>query len=95
MSQTTFTHTTDPYALADQASAEIMNTLNKEAETEKMLDALQVHYETLHKSQEMYVNYLTEFVQKLKATQQKDKESLSNLKKEVLRHVLDIEKTKK
>ena len=85
----------DPIALADQTSNEIMQTLKSELETESMLSALQNHYDTLHKSQEMYIDYLTEFIQKLKGAQQKDKESLTNLKKEVLRHILDIEKTKK
>lgn len=84
-----------PQALADQTLLTITNTLNRDIEGENVLTALQIHYETLHKSQQMYIDYLTEFIAKLKETQQRDTSSLSTLKKEVLRHILDMEKTKK
>lgn len=81
--------------LADQTTADIMQAIKKETEPTGVLTALELHYETLHKSQEMYIEYMTEFIARLKETQRKDKDSLSNLKKEVLRHILDMEKTKK
>lgn len=96
MQKITFTQTNiNPDDLAKEASQEIFATLKQEAETRGILSALQTHYDTLNKSQEMYIDYLTELVQKLKETQNQDKTSLSNLKKEVLRHILDTEKAKK
>ncbi len=91
---TTFKPLPDPQLLAEETADLIAKTIKQESNTENMLAALQLHYETLHKSQEMYIDYLTDFVGKLKTAQQKDKESLSTLKKEVLRHVLDLEKDK-
>lgn len=85
----------NPQVLAAQTTDDIMHSLKTEAEGETMLVALQMHYDTLHKSQDMYIEYMTEFIQKIKETHHKDKESLSNLKRQVLRHILDGEKAKK
>ncbi len=95
MQQNTTTQTfPDPQILAKQTATEIMKTIKKRSKTEDMLTALELHYETLHKSQEIYLTYMTEFVKRLKETQQKDVNSLLDLKKEVLRHIMDIEKDK-
>ena len=86
--QTTF----DPKALAKTTVDEIVKAAEEQDENENMLTALQAHYDTLHSNQQMYISYLTEFVEKLKNVQQADKESFTKLKKEVIKHVLDSEK---
>lgn len=67
-------------------------TLTEGQTTKSMLDALQVHYDTLYRNQKIYIEYLTELVEKMKDVQKGDKESFSALKKEVIKHVLDSEK---
>jgi ornithine cyclodeaminase/alanine dehydrogenase-like protein (mu-crystallin family) len=62
------------------------------AQETSILDALQHHYDTLQKNQERYIAYITELVAQLKTTQHQDKESLAQLKKQVLKHVLSKEK---
>ncbi len=85
----------DPKTLAQNTLTEIEETLKQETLNEtNILDALQDHYTTLQKNQELYIDYLTEFIDKLKKTQHQDKESLAQLKKQVLKHVLSKEKTK-
>lgn len=87
-------HTTiNPQALAEQTIAEIETSFKRKTiEETDILDALQEHYTTLEANQRMYINYLSEFVEKLKTTQHADKESLAQLKKQVLKHVLQSEK---
>ncbi len=83
----------DPQALAKQTLVEIETSFKRQSKEEtNILDALQEHYTTLESNQQLYINYLTEFVEKLKTTQHKDKESLALLKKQVLKHVLQSEK---
>ena len=84
----------DPQTIAQQTVQQIKNTVEEEAQTKGMLDALQGHYETLYRNQKLYIDYLTELVDKLKDVQKADKESFSALKKEVIKHVLDSEKKK-
>ncbi len=87
------TTTFDPQTLAKQTLDELENSFKKDATIEtNILDALQEHYTTLESNQRLYVNYLTEFIEKLKTTQHADKESLAQLKKQVLKHVLQTEK---
>ncbi|MES2985904.1 MAG: hypothetical protein V4686_02125 [Patescibacteria group bacterium] len=87
------TTTFDPQTLAKQTLDELENSFKKDTAVEtNILDALQEHYTTLESNQRLYVNYLTEFIEKLKTTQHADKESLAQLKKQVLKHVLQTEK---
>ena len=90
------THTTlDPQALADQTLKEIEASFKKaESEETNILDALQDHYTTLERNQRMYIDYLTEFIDKLKHAQHTDSESLAQLKKQVLKHILQNEKAR-
>lgn len=91
-----FTPTTlpDPQTLANQTLKEVEHTFTQDALNEtNVLNALQEHYETLQKNQELYINYLGEFIERIKTTQHQDKESLAQLKKQVLKHVLSKEKT--
>lgn len=67
-------------------------TLTESQNTKSMLDALQIHYDTLYRNQRIYIEYLTEMVEKMKDIQKGDKDSFSVLKKEVIKHVLDSEK---
>lgn len=95
MPQKKFTQTSfDPQLLAKQTAAEIMETIKKERGEQDMLTSLQLYSETLRKSQEMYSDYMAELSQKIKQTKLQNADSISNLKKEVLRHILDIEKDK-
>jgi hypothetical protein len=90
-------HTTilDPQTLAEETLVEIERSLKTSTSTETdILEALQDHYTTLERNQELYIEYLTEFIDRLKKTQHQDKESLAQLKKQVLKHVLSKEKTK-
>ena len=85
--------TPDPQTLAKQTLEEMETSFRKTRDEEtNILDALQEHYTTLEKNQRLYIDYLTEFVEKLKQTQHTDKESLAQLKKQVLKHVLQTEK---
>lgn len=84
--------TFDPKTFAKITADEIVEAAETQGENENMLEALQNHYNTLHNNQQMYISYLTEFVEKLKHVQTSDKESFTKLKKEVIKHVLDSEK---
>lgn len=94
MNNTQNTVTKTAQDLAKQAVEQIKETVDEEMQTKSMLDALQGHYETLYRNQKLYIDYLTELVDKLKDVQKADKESFSALKKEVIKHVLDSEKKK-
>lgn len=94
MNNTQNTATKTAQDLAKQAVEQIRETVDEEMQTKSMLDALQGHYETLYRNQKLYIDYLTELVDKLKDVQKADKESFSALKKEVIKHVLDSEKKK-
>ena len=84
----------DPKTLAEYTLAEIESTFKRDDLQEaSILGALQEHYTTLQKNQQMYIDYLTEFIERVKTTQHHDKESLAQLKKQVLKHVLSKEKT--
>ena len=82
----------DPVALAQKTASQIEASMNEENESKGMLDALQAHYDIMYRNQKLYVDYLTELVDRLKEVQKGDKESFSALKKEVIKHVLDSEK---
>lgn len=82
----------DPVSLAQKTTSQIEEAVNEENESKGMLDALQAHYDTMYRNQKLYVDYLTELVDRLKEVQKGDKESFSTLKKEVIKHVLDSEK---
>lgn len=82
----------DPKTLASNTLQEIENTFKQDNQTDtNVLAALQDHYATLQKNQELYIEYLTEFIDRIKKTQHQDKESLAQLKKQVLKHVLSKE----
>lgn len=84
--------TFDPKTFAKTTADEIIKAAEDQNDNENMLAALQEHYNTLHTNQQMYIDYLTEFVERLKTVQKSDKESFTKLKKEVIKHVLDSEK---
>lgn len=89
MTNTTF----DPQKLAEETLAEFETTFKKSVTLETdILDSLQQHYTTLESNQKLYIDYLSEFVEKIKTAQHTDKESLAQLKKQVLKHVLQSEK---
>ena len=73
--------------LAQQTADDIVKNL-KPKDSDEILDALKTHYEVLNKTQQMHIDFLSEFIKNLKNLQTKDKESLDNLKKQVLSHVL-------
>lgn len=72
--------------LAQQTADDIVNNLKPS--NDEILDALKNHYEVLNRTQQMHIDFLSEFIKNLKNLQTKDKESLDNLKKQVLSHVL-------
>lgn len=76
-----------PKDLAQKTSEDIIKNL-KSDDTEDILSALQRHYDISNKTQELHIEYLSDFIKNLKTLQHKDKESLDNLKKQVLSHVL-------
>ncbi len=73
--------------LAQQTADDIMTNLEKET-PDDVMDALQRHYDVLNRTQQMHIDFLSEFIKNLKQLQNKDKESLDNLKQKVLRQVL-------
>lgn len=82
----------NPIAAAQQTATAIENTLTEKHSTDSMLAALQAHYDMINQNQQLYIEYLTELVGKLKVVQKGDKESFAALKKEVIKHVLNSEK---
>ena len=86
-------NTLSPKDLADKTSNDVINNL-KSDNTEDILSALQNHYDILNKTQQIQIDFLTEFVKNLKTLQRKDTESLDNLKKQVLSHVLKNQSNK-
>lgn len=83
MQQTTL----KPQDLAQKTSDAIMKSLDLNT-SESLLDSLQNHYDVLNRTQEMQIEFLSEFIKNLKHLQQKDKDSLDFLKQRVLNHVL-------
>jgi ATP-dependent protease HslVU (ClpYQ) ATPase subunit len=73
--------------LAELTADEIVKNLNQES-SEDILQSLQKHYDIVNKTQELHIEFLTEFVKNIKELKKQDKESLDNLKKQVLSHVL-------
>lgn len=86
-------NTLSPKDLADKTSNDVMNNL-KSDNAEDILSALQNHYDILNKTQQIQIDFITEFVKNLKTLQRKDAESLDNLKKQVLSHVLKNQSNK-
>ncbi len=78
----------NPQDLAKKTTDDIIKNL-KTDNTDNVLDALQMHYDILNKTQELHIEYLSEFIKNLKNLQHKDKESLDKLKQQVLSHVLN------
>lgn len=78
----------NPQDLAKKTTDDIIKSLKTDA-TDDILGALQMHYDILNKTQELHIEFLSEFIKNLKTLQHKDKESLDNLKQQVLSHVLN------
>jgi hypothetical protein len=78
----------NPQDLAKKTTDDIIKSL-KTDDTDDVLGALQMHYDVLNKTQELHIEFLSEFIKNLKNLQHKDKESLDNLKQQVLSHVLN------
>ena len=77
----------NPQDLAQKASDDIMKNLSTD-NVDGILQTLENHYETLQKTQELQIEFLSEFIKNLKHLQKKDRESLDFLKQRVLNHVL-------
>lgn len=77
----------NPKDLAQKATDDIIKKLEPNSNDE-VLDALQKHYEVLSRTQQMHIDFLSEFIKNLKTLQNKDKESFDGLKQQVLSHVL-------
>jgi hypothetical protein len=86
-------NTLSPKDLANKTSNDVINNLKSDT-TEGILHTLQNHYDVLNKTQQMHIDFLSEFVKNLKTLQKKDMESLDNLKKQVLSHVLKNQSNK-
>ncbi len=82
------TKISNPQDLAQKTTDEIMKSLNANS-TDNILDSLQNHYDVLNRTQELQIEFLSEFIKNLKHLQQKNKESLDFLKQRVLNHVLN------
>lgn len=78
----------NPQDLAKKTTDDIIKNL-KTDNTGDVLNALQMHYDILNKTQELHIEYLSEFIKNLKNLQHKDRESLDKLKQQVLSHVLN------
>ncbi len=74
--------------LAKQTADQLMKELEPK-EADNILSSLQNHYDVLNRTQEMQIEFLTEFIKNLKNLQQQNKESLDFLKQRVLHHVLN------
>ncbi len=74
--------------LAKQTADQLMKELEPK-EADNILSSLQNHYNVLNKTQELQIEFLTEFIKNLKNLQQQNKESLDFLKQRVLHHVLN------
>ena len=74
--------------LAKQTTDQLMKELEPK-EADNILSSLQNHYDVLNRTQEMQIEFLTEFIKNLKNLQQQNKESLDFLKQRVLHHVLN------
>lgn len=80
-----------PNDLAQKTADDIVKKLEPNAGSE-VLSALQLHYEVLNKTQQLHIDFLSEFIKNIKTLQNKDKESLDSLKQQVLTHVLQNQK---
>lgn len=80
-------NTLNSQKLAQQTADDVVNNL-KTNSNDEILDALKMHYEVLNRTQQMHIEFLSEFIKNLKNLQNKDKESLDNLKKQVLSNML-------
>jgi len=79
--------TLNSQGLAQKTANDIIKNLEVDS-NQSVLDALKMHYDVLNRTQQMHIDFLSEFIKNLKTLQTKDKESLDNLKKQVLSHVL-------
>jgi hypothetical protein len=87
-------NTLSPKDLANKTSDEVIANLKSDNNTDDVLRTLQNHYDVLNKTQQMHIDFLSEFVKNLKTLQKKDTESLDNLKNQVLSHVLKNQSNK-
>lgn len=74
--------------VAQQTADDIIKNLETEETPDDIMNALQRHYDVLNRTQQMHIEFLSEFITNLKQLQTKDKESLDNLKQKVLKQVL-------
>ena len=87
-------NTLSPKDLANKTSDEVIANLKSDNNTDDVLRTLQNHYDVLNKTQQMHIDFLSEFVKNLKTLQKNDMESFDNLKKQVLSHVLKNQSNK-
>lgn len=80
-------NTLSPKDLAQKTTDQLMKDLEKDT-ADNILDSLQNHYNVLNRTQELQIEFLTEFIKNLKHLQNQNKESLDFLKQRVLNHVL-------
>lgn len=80
--------TLDQQTLVQKTTDDLMKELENNSQ-DNILDSLQNHYNILNKTQELQIQFLTEFIKNLKHLQQQNKESLDFLKQRVLHHVLN------
>ncbi len=78
----------DQQTLVQKTTDDLMKELENNSQ-DNILDSLQNHYNILNKTQELQIQFLTEFIKNLKHLQQQNKESLDFLKQRVLHHVLN------
>ncbi len=79
--------TLSPKDLAQKTADDIVKNLESDND-DNVLHALQLHYDVLNRTQQLHIDFLSEFIKNLKDLQTKDKESLDVLKQHVLSHVL-------
>jgi len=80
-------NTLSPQDIATQTTDDIMKKMDTDT-TDNLLNSLQNHYDVLNKTQELQIEFLSEFIKNLKHLQNQNKESLDFLKQRVLNHVL-------
>ena len=74
----------NPKDLAQKTADDIVKNLEPDS-NDSVLYALQLHYDVLNRTQQMHIDFLSEFIKNLKNLQTKDKESLDALKQQVLK----------
>lgn len=80
-------NTLSPQDLATKTTDDIIKKMDADT-ADNLLSSLQNHYDVLNKTQELQIEFLSEFIKNLKHLQNQNKESLDFLKQRVLSHVL-------